>query len=409
MTATSRPLSASFGRKVAPAWRPCPSCGERDPSVFYEQRGVPVHSVLLMPTREAATEYRRGDIALGFCRACGFIANLAMEPELQEYSGRYEETQGFSSTFNAFARRLAEHLVDRYGLRGRTVLEIGCGKGEFLALLCELGGNRGIGFDPAYVGERNPARAGLDVTFISDFYSDRTARHQADFVCCKMTLEHIHETGDFVRMVRRTIGDRPETVVFFQVPNATRILREVAFWDIYYEHCSYFSAGSLARLFRRSGFEILDLRTDYDDQYLMLEARPASGRPAPALPSEEGPETLARDVDHFAWSCPLMIDHWRYRLQEMWKHERRPVVWGGGSKAVAFLTTLGVGREIEYVVDVNPFKQGTYLPGTGHEIVAPAVLREYRPGVVIVMNPIYREEIRAELDRMDLVADLVTV
>ena len=57
-----------------------------------------------------------------------------------------------------------------------------------------------------------------------------------------MTLEHIPATGDFVRMVRRAIGDavrnRP---VFFQIPEATRILRDCAFEDIYYEHCSYFS------------------------------------------------------------------------------------------------------------------------------------------------------------------------
>jgi hypothetical protein len=62
-----------------------------------------------------------------------------------------------------------------------------------------------------------------------------------------MTLEHIAPTGDFVGAVRRAVGDDPQTVVFFQVPDVIRILKEQAFWDIYYEHCNYFSAGSLAR------------------------------------------------------------------------------------------------------------------------------------------------------------------
>ena len=52
-------------------------------------------------------------------------------------------------------------------------------------------------------------------------------------------------------------------------------LREAAFWDVYYEHCSYFSTGSLARLFRAAKFDLLELGRDYGDQYLLLAARPA--------------------------------------------------------------------------------------------------------------------------------------
>jgi hypothetical protein len=86
-----------------------------------------------------------------------------------------------------------------------------------------------------------------------------------------MTLEHIAPTGDFVGTLRRAIGDRTGTLVFFQVPDTTRILADCAFEDIYYEHCSYFSPGSLARLFRHAGFEVLALSTEYQDQYLTID------------------------------------------------------------------------------------------------------------------------------------------
>ena len=389
----------------------CPSCRTAGPAVFYVQNEVPVHSVLLMPTREEAIGYPRGEIRLGFCRACGFIGNLAADPALHEYSGRYEETQGFSATFNAFARRLAEGLIERHGIRGKRVLEIGCGKGEFLTLLCALGGNRGIGFDPAYVPARNPAPPDVDVTFVADFYSDQYAGIPADLVVCKMTLEHIGDTLEFMRMVRRTIGDRPETIVFFQVPNAVRILREVAFWDVYYEHCSYFSAGSIARLFRRAGFEVLDLGTDFDDQYLLVEACPASGRPTlPSRPEEADLGTLARGVAWFREQWPLRVEHWRDLLRRAKAEGRRTVIWGGGSKAVAFLNAIGPDADaVLQVVDVNPYKHGTFLAGTGHEIVGPDVLREHAPDTVIVMNGIYRDEIRQELDRVGLRAALVTL
>ena len=76
------------------------------------------------------------------------------------------------------------------------------------------------------------------------------------------------------------------------------------------------------------------------------------------------------------------------------------MLWGGGSKAVAFLTTLGVTNEIAYAVDINPRRSGTFLAGGGQQIVAPEFLRDYRPDVVIIMNPIYRDEIQAALADM---------
>ena len=100
---------------------------------------------------------------------------------------------------------------------------------------------------------------------------------------------------------------------------------------------------------------------------------------------------------------------WRERLAAWRAAGRRVVLWGGGSKGVAFLTTLGLGEEVGHVVDINPYKQGMYMPGSGHEVVAPAFLEAYRPDVVIVMNPIYTEEIRAELARLGLEPELVRV
>jgi SAM-dependent methyltransferase len=387
----------------------CPNCGSVGMSVFFELEGVPVHSVLLLPTRQEALNYPKGDIALGFCQACGFIANVAFDPSLHEYSSRYEATQAFSPTFSAFAHRLARRLIDQYDLHGKDIIEIGCGQGEFLTLLCELGGNRGVGFDPAYVRERSESPARDRITFIKDFYSERYADYQGDFVCCKMTLEHIQRTADFVSTVRRLLRDQSHAIVFFQVPDVRRVLREVAFWDIYYEHCSYFSLGSLARLFRHCGFEVLNLAREYDSQYLMIEARPGDGKDGALLEQEDDLEELAREVACFSENYPPKLDAWRRDLQRMRQTGRRAVIWGAGSKGVAFLTTLHIEDEIEYAVDINPYKHGTYMAGTGQEIVGPEFLKEYRPDVVIVMNPIYCQEIQRDLNRMGVTAELVPV
>ena len=385
----------------------CPSCGSNKLRIFHEVNHASVHSVLLLSTREKAQNYTTGNISLAHCHNCGFISNAKFDPSLHEYSSRYEETQGFSPTFNVFQQRLAELLIEKFDLHNKDVLEIGCGKGEFLVLLCDMGQNRGLGFDPAYV----PGRVSSDrATFIKDFYSEKYAVHTADFVCCKMTLEHIQDVSSFINVVRRSIGDNEETIVFFQVPDVRRILQEVAFWDVYYEHCSYFSLGSLARLFRNSGFEIIDLWGDYGDHYLMIACRPRVEAPNSALEAENDLEKLHQEVNFFVSTYPQKFDEWTSSLRSFKEEGCRVVLWGGGSKGVAFLTTLGIGLDtIRYVVDINPFKTGYFMAGSGQEIVSPEFLNVYKPKVVISMNPIYREEIQRDLHERGLSPRLLTV
>jgi SAM-dependent methyltransferase len=388
----------------------CPNCRKGELTVFYEVPRVPVHSVLQMPTREVAVNFPKGDIALGKCDFCGFIANTVFDPTVHNYSADYEETQGFSGTFQAFHHRLAAELIEKYDLHGKKVIEIGCGKGEFLTLLCEMGKNTGVGFDPAFVAARNPATGDTKIEFVADFYGEKYAHVQGDFYCCKMTLEHIPDTANFVETVRRSVGDLYDSVVFFQIPDMHRVLKDLAFWDIYYEHCSYFTAESLEVLFRQSGFDILEVWTDYDDQYLMISTKP-SRTPATTV-ARPDLTVLNQEIEFFVRNQKERMASWKSKLQQTVKSGQRAVIWGSGSKGVAFLTALNLytpDSEIEYVVDINPFREGKYMAGTGQEIVSPKFLKNYKPDLAIAMNPIYQPEIKADLEKMGLSTEVVAV
>lgn len=401
----------SAGHRATTDITTCPSCESGAMHVFYEAPSVPANSCILLSSEQEATSYPRGDVRLGFCPDCGFISNVAFNAKLTEYSGRYEETQGFSSTFNSFHKALAQRMIDRYDLHEKDIIEIGCGKGEFLLLLCELGNNRGTGFDPGFVQERIDSSAADRIHFVKDFYSEKYTSYQGDFVCCKMTLEHIHPTAEFIKTVRRSIGDRLDTVIFFQIPDTTRIIDDCAFEDIYYEHCSYFTPGSLARLFRRCGFEVIALATEYDGQYLTIEARPAATPIGilPPLPEENDLEALKQGIRDFPKKFADKRQFWEERLQDYVASGRKVVLWGSGSKGVSFLTTLKVPAELEYVVDINPYRKGYFMSGTGHKIVGPDFLKDYRPDVVVVMNGIYCDEIRKDLDNMGLYPEIVAL
>ncbi len=390
----------------------CPACGSNTLRSFYKKSGIPVNSCILMSTPEEAIGYPKGDIDMNFCENCGFIYNRAFNENNIQYSEKYEETQGFSGTFNKFHKKLAEDIIQKHGLREKDVIEIGCGKGEFIAMLAQMGDNRGVGFDPAYVADRSLAAKTDNVEYVVDFYSEKYADRDADFICCKMTLEHIPEVQRFISTVRSAAGQRTETAVFFQIPEVTLILEERGFWDVYYEHCSYFTKGlkgSLATLFRRCGFDVKDVWVDYGDQYLMIEAYPAEGAQADPEGVAEEVAALGKLVDDFSRDVTVNIANWKASMGEWARDGKKVVLWGSGSKAVSFLTSVGITDELSYVVDINPNRHGYFMPGTGHEIVSPDFLADYKPDVVVIMNPIYRDEITQSCKERGLDPEIRTV
>ncbi|BAZ46036.1 hypothetical protein NIES4102_30640 [Chondrocystis sp. NIES-4102] len=402
------PVTSQIGANSQKIQHTCPNCGNHELSIFYEVRDVPVHSCLMISSKEEATNFPCGDVVLGFCDRCGFITNTQFDVKWSAYAPNYEDQQSYSPTFNKFSLKLANHLIDKYDLHNKDIIEIGCSKGDFLLLLCELGNNRGVGIDPSVVPGRVESEAADRVTFIQDYYSEKHSEYVGDFICCRHTLEHIQPTSEFIKTVRKSIGDR-NTVVVFEIPDNTRVLKEQAFEDIYYEHCSYFSPGTLARLFRDSGFEVTDLYCDYGDQYLLIEAKPVA-MPCDKLHAfEETVEDVAKDVQLFSDKITSKLEYWKNYLETAQAKGEKVVVWGSGSKCVAFLTTLKTIDKIQYAVDINPHRHGKFIPGVGKEIMPPEFLKTYQPDKVIVMNAIYKPEISQMLADMGVETEVVAL
>jgi hypothetical protein len=126
-------------------------------------------------------------------------------------------------------------------------------------------------------------------------------------------------------------------------------------------------------------------------------------------PIEEPARSLAAAAHDFQRAVSLSLDTWREKIRRLRAEHKRLAVWGSGAKAVGFLATLNLGDEIACVVDINPHKHGKYQPGTAHRIVAPHDLIETRPDAVIVMNPIYIEEIREDLGKLQLYPELMAL
>ncbi len=339
------------------------------------------------------------------------MTNLAFDPAKLEYGADYENPLHHSEVFRAYADHLVDDLIERFSLRGKTIIEVGSGDGYFLHQLCERGKNKGVGFDPSSTEPPAPSAGGASIRIVKDYYSEKYATLDTDFVVCRHTLEHVPNPMDLLGPLRRSVGTRTDTGVFIEVPNGSYTLDNFFVWDIIYEHTSYFTRASLEFCLRSAGLRVTRTYEAYFDQFLCAEAVPAYGS-AGTEPDDAGtgaePGTREK-IDRFVRMYPRVLEEWKSRIQRLGSSGGKVVVWGAGSKGVMFLNDFDSRGVVECVVDVNSRKQGKFIAGTGHEIVAPDRLRELRPRTVVIANPVYRAEIERKVSSLGLSPDFMTL
>lgn len=380
----------------------CPVCNSRDLAAFFDLLNVPVNVCIQWPTHSEALQCPKGDIRLTLCRACSFVWNVLFDPTQLNYTQAYENPLFYSPLFQEYTNTLAWRLINHYNLRDKDIIDIGCGKGDFLSLLCKLGNNRGVGFDTSYERNSDSNKAPDGVTIIQDFYSEKYAEYKGDLICSRFVLEHIEQPRTFLKMLRDAIGDRRHVIMFFEVPNTSLIFRGMSVWDIIYEHCSYFTLNSLERVFALCRFDVLDVYESYGGQFLGIEASPGNKQSRPRGRSRDCLKEIAKEVDSFVDTIGKQLESWQSNLAGLEAAGKRAVLWGAGARGVSFLNMLNVKDQIPYVVDVNPRKHGKYVPGTGQQIVSPEFLRNYRPDFLILTNPIYKGEIQKTVSSLGI-------
>jgi SAM-dependent methyltransferase len=382
---------------------PCPACGSCQRQELLTLPSVPVLCHVRYEDAREAKSAPMGEIALVSCAGCGLVYNRAFDPESIGYGVPYDNALHFSEHFRCFADRLASDLCRRHGLHGKTIVEIGCGDGYFLNLLCSKGDNRGIGYDPTQY--QRCATVGA-VQLVQGYFTPETLTAAPDLICCRHVLEHLPEPRVLLRQIRE-VAARSNAVVFFEVPDGRFTFEHGGVWDILYEHCSYYTGPSLRRLFEQEGFRVLRLESAYQNQFLQIEAIVASPAETAELPSPAGPHA-ASDLGGFVARFSDTVGRWQQLLAKLASSNRPVAVWGAGTKGVMFLNLAArQGGNVSLVVDINPGKQGSFVAGAGQPVVAPSELRSQRPEVVIAMNPNYRGEIAAELHRLGIQAELM--
>lgn len=329
--------------------------------LLYQQEQVPIFQNRMYDSEAEARACPTGDVRLVESLETGLVYNAAFRPELMVYDAHYQNEQALSRVFHQHLESVAEIVGRTIGLDG--LVEIGCGKGYFLEMLLDQGFDVS-GFDPTYEGinprvERRYFEPGLGV--------------KANGLILRHVLEHIQDPVDFLMRLRE--ANRGSGLIYIEVPCFDWICSHRAWFDVFYEHANYFRLADFHRMFGN----VIESGPLFGEQYIYIVAELASIR----VPEYDEQHQVDFPKDFLV------------RLEKLLRIEHT-TIWGAASKGVIFtLFKERAGTPVSTVIDINPAKQGKFLPATGMIVQSPveALPKLARGTTIYVMNPIYIEEV----------------
>jgi SAM-dependent methyltransferase len=364
----------------------CPGCGA-DAVTAMRIGDQPVVLNYRYTDPSSARAVPRGDLDLVQCRRCGLVSNAAFRAALLPYDARYENSQSHSPAFRRYLETLADALVERHDIRGKRVLELGCGKGAFLTLLAERGHNTGVGYDTTWEDHGDPRDPRL--RFVPARLTAVDVGQRYDAVVCRHVIEHVPDVRSFLRELAAIADAAGDPLVMLETPALEWICDHACFWDLFYEHCNYFPRPTLAWLCLQAGFDVLAHDDGFDAQYQVLWLRRTTRPPAGDVPTVAAVDLAAAATTMERRRLGLQQDLATVDATRGW------AIWGAGAKGVTLAHRMAAPPRC--LIDTNPAKQGGYIPGLAAPIVAPDAAVVCEVGVIVIVNPNYAGEIRADL------------
>lgn len=335
---------------------------------LYQQEQLPIFQNRMYDTVGLARACPKGDVSLMEDHQTGLVHNSAFRQDFMVYDGHYQNEQAVSPSFRKHLQMVAS-IVGR-SMGRSSLVEVGCGKGYFLEMLSGDGFEI-TGFDPTYEGE-NPR--------VLRQYFQTGVGIRASGLILRHVLEHIQDPYGFLFQLKEANGGGK---IYIEVPCFDWIREHRAWFDIFYEHVNYFRLADFQRMFGT----VIESGRLFGDQYLFVVAELATLR-APRIDLRD----RARLPADFTRSLPAPNS-----AQPNRRIRRRSVIWGGASKGVTFaLLKERAGQPVDAVIDINPAKQGKFLPATGLLVQSPTEVLATLPigSEIYVMNSNYLEEVK---------------
>lgn len=336
------------------------------------------------------------------CLDCALIQVPNRVP--RDFFRHYLYTPSAADGLRRHLERLADLLsAGGYVPPGGYLLDIGCNDGVLLRA-CAARGMRVVGVDPAENLIARVRAAGIEV--VGDYFGAALARQlharfgAASVITTTNTFNHIDDLRDFVGGVRELLAAGGVFVV--EVPHAADLVEQNEFDTIYHEHLSELSIRSFVELYRACGLQVYDVEMlPVHGGSLRIWGQHAAGtRPETAAVARRLAEERARGLferstyDAFRDRVESLRRDLRAQLATLRAAGQAVAAYGAPAKGMTLLAYCGLGpRDVVYVADRSPLKQGRLTPGTGIPIVPPERIATDPPDVLLVLAWNYLDEI----------------
>ena len=340
-------------------------------------RGLP-KSAQHFPDEAQLAGEKGMDLTAVECPGCGLV-QLIGEP-VPYYKDVIRAT-GVSAEMRAFRLAQFRRWVEENGLQDRRVIELGCGEGDYLALMEEAGAEAwGMEHGAEALAAARASGKRVISGHLDDMPSELPGAPYAGFYCMNY-LEHMPRPAEYLRRAARFLAE--DACGLVEVPSFEMIRRRDMYAEFIQDHLSYFTEDSFRFLLNGSGFEVISLEEIWYGYILSAVVR--RRRSASFKGMEKRLEELREQVEAY--------------LRRQKAAGKRVAAWGAGHQALTNLALLEMGAYLECVIDSAPFKQNRFTPATHIPVVAPAVLDSGSIDTVIIMAAGYTEEIRGILER----------
>ena len=338
------------------------------------------------------------------CSSCGLVQlnHVINAPEMFEY---YLYMTSMSETMKLHCKKTAQDFVKKFHLKPTSlVIDIGDNDGTFLSYfgkkIC-----RTIGIDPAR-NLKTVAKANGVENFVA-YFNARTARRvlkkygPADVIAGTNVFAHIDDLNGTFEGV--TILLKKNGILVMEFPYLVDLIEKNEFDTIYHEHLSYFLAKPLELILARHGLEIFDFeRFPIHGGSIRLYIQRISERPHEVSAGVVNLYKYEHDIGmyddktytRFAKNIQKIPADLVATVKKLKKQNKRVIGYGASAKGNVLLNMCGFGpKDLDYIVDSTPYKQGLYTPGTHIPIVSEEYLDNDNPDYAIMFIWNFKDEV----------------